>query len=287
MRLKQILIGSFLVCLSASVVSAQVPGVTYRRVLLPVVVETPVPGALGSLWKTDLGLTNDGSSAIWVYPIQFLGVLCEPVICASPNTHLPAGLTVPATIYYFGQGTPPTNGVILHAEDAYADSLRVSLRVHDLSRQDKSFGAIVPVVPENRFVPALSLLGLPGEDPNFRLNLRFYSLTTDTNVQVRVQAFATNPHQDVIDGVQDVLLGSQSFSLLPPSPGGSGPGSQPPGSAPSYLSIGDLKTITGGKTAPLYRLEISSATPGVTIWAFATITNNDTQEVTVIAPADH
>jgi hypothetical protein len=72
-----------------------------------------------------------------------------------------------------------------------------------------------------------------------------------------------------------------------PAPGGQGPGSQPPDSAPSYLSIGDLKTITGGKTSPLYRLEISSATPGATIWAFATITNNDTQEVTIVAPADH
>lgn len=168
-----------------------------------------------------------------------------------------------------------------------ADALRISLRVHDLSRQDKSFGAIVPVVPENRFGRALTLVGLPGEDPNFRLNLRIYSLTTDANVQANVQAFATNPHQEVIDTAQDVLLGSRSFSLLPPSVVGSGPGSQPPGSAPSYLSIGDLKTITGGKTAPLYRLEISSTTPGVTIWAFATITNNDTQEVTVVSPAEH
>jgi hypothetical protein len=58
---------------------------------------------------------------------------------------LPGGLTIPGTIYYFNQGTPPSNGVILHAENTYADSLRVSLRVHDLSRQAQSFGATIPV----------------------------------------------------------------------------------------------------------------------------------------------
>lgn len=118
MRFKQVSTALFLCYSLTSVAFAQVPGIAYRRILLPVVVETPVPGALGSLWKTDLGLTNEGASAMWVYPIFYLGVLCEPISCAGPNTHLPAGLTIPATIYYFGQGSPPSNGVVLHAEEA-------------------------------------------------------------------------------------------------------------------------------------------------------------------------
>jgi len=287
MRFKKVSIGFFLFCSFNSVVFAQVHGVAYRRVLLPVVVGTPVPGALGSLWKTDLSLTNEGTSAMWVYPIQFLGVLCEPLFCASQNTQVPGGLTIPAIIYYFGQGTPPSSGVVLHVEDTYADSLRVSLRVHDLSRQAESFGATIPVVPESRFVHAVTLPLLPGEDPKFRLNLRIYSLAIDSPVQVDIVAFATDPNQDVIENAKDVMLGSRTFSLLLPAPGGQGAGSQPAGSAPSYLSIGDVSTITGGKTSPRYRLEISSATPGATIWAFATITNNDTQEVTIVGPADH
>lgn len=287
MHFKQLSIGAFLFWSLTSVVSAQVPGVGYRRILLPVVVDIPVPGALGSLWKTDLQLTNEGNSTMWVYPIQYLLAGCEPILCASRNIPLPGGLTIPAKIYYFGQSGLPSNGVILHAEDTYADSLRVSLRVHDLSRQAQSFGATIPVVPESRFVHAVALLGLPGEDPRFRLNLRIYSLATDSPVQVDVQAFATNPNQTVIDTARDIMLGSRTFSLLLPAPGSEDPRSLPPGTAPSYLSIGDLTTITGGKTSPLYRLEISSATPGATIWAFATITNNDTQEVTIIAPADH
>ena len=275
---------SFLLTIDAS---AQVSGVTYRRILLPVVVEVPVPGALGSLWRTDLGLTNAGPSPMWVYPIAH-GPLCgNPVACTFSDTRLPPGLTVRGTVYYFEQGTPPSNGVVLHAEDRYADSLRVALRVLDVSRQAKSWGASLPVVPENRFLSAVTLTSLPGDDPNFRVSLRIYSLMTDVTVQVDVQAFAINPFQDPIDGVQDISLGTTRFSLNLPADVGVGTGSQPPGSAPSFLFIGDSKFVTGGKSTPRFRLEITSATPGATIWAFATITNNDTQEVTVVAPAEH
>lgn len=294
MRSKQLLFGVVTVCLFTRVVGAQISGVTYRRVLLPVVVERPVPGAAGSLWQTDLGLTNEGSSPMWLFPIQFLGVLCEPVVCASPNTRLSAGLTIPGHVYYFdtpnsffGPGSPPTNGVVLHAEDQYADSLRISLRVHDLSRQDKSWGATIPVVPENRFVQSVTLPGLPGENSNFRVNIRIYSLEIDVPVQVDMQAFATNPNQFDDETARDASLGTKRFSLNTPTTAEIRVGNQRSGSSSSYVSISDLQSITGGTTAPLYRLEITSATTGVPIWAFASVTNNETQEVTVIGPADH
>jgi hypothetical protein len=282
---KQVSVGFFLFSLITSVAYAQF-GLTYRRILLPVVVDRPLAGAFGSQWQTELGLTNVGTSAMWVYPIQFVGINCS-MGCASPYTQLPAGVTSPSLIYYFGIGTPPSNGFVLHAEDQYADSLRVSLRVHDLSRQDKSWGATIPVVPESRFANSVSLPALPGEDQNFRVNVRIYSFTTDTPVQVNVQAFATSPFVSLGPPKVDVMLGSQSFSLASPMPDVAGTPTPPAGSHPSYLMIGDLKSITGGSTSQRYRLEISSATPGATIWAFATITNNDTQEVTVVGPAEH
>jgi hypothetical protein len=286
MIFKRFTLGSLLVCVLAPVALAQVTGVTYRRILLPVVADVAVPGAFGSQWKTDLGLTNEGTSPMWVYPIEFLGILCEPIDCATPYTQLPAGLTTRSTVYYFGRGSPPSNGVVLHAEEQFADSLRVSLRVHDLSRQDKSWGATIPVVPESRFAQSVSLLALPGQEPSFRVNVRIYSLTIDSPVQINVRAFATSPFFSFDPTAQDIVLGSQTLSLASPIPG-SGIGTPPAGSAPSYLFIGDLKPIIGSATPPFYRLEISSATPNVTIWAFATITNNDTQEVTVVPPAEH
>ncbi len=282
MTIKRLFFNFLLVCALSTAVYAQ-QEVAYRRVLLPVVVNgpTPVAGAFGSQWITDLGLTNVGASAMFLYPIESFGAfLCEPILCATPYTHLPAGLTIPSRVYYFGKGSPPSNGVVLHVEDQFADSLRVSLRVHDLSRQDKSWGATIPVVPEGRFAHSVSLLALPGQDPNFRVNVRIYSLTIDSPVQINVQAFATTPNFNV-------LLGNQTLSLASPLPSGSGPGTSPAGSAPSYLFIGDPRAVIGSTTPPLYRVEITSTTPGATIWAFATITNNDTQEVTVVAPAEH
>jgi len=51
---------------------------------------------------------------------------------------------------------------------------------------------MVPVVPENRFADSVTLLALPGQDPNFRVNVRFYSLNTDAPVDVNVRAYAMN-----------------------------------------------------------------------------------------------
>jgi hypothetical protein len=53
-------------------------------------------------------------------------------------------------------------------------------------------------------------------------------------------------------------------------------------SRPSGIVIGDL--LTGTESAGPVRIEVQSATPGVPIWAFASVTNNATQHVTVIVP---
>jgi hypothetical protein len=173
-------------------------------------------------------------------------------------------------------------------EEQYADTIRASLRVHVLSRQEKAWGSMVPIVPENRFTDAVTLLALPGQDLNFRVNVRFYSLNTNIPVQVTVQAFAMNTKFASNPSFEDTLLGTQTITL----PKAAAPDwlphyAQPPDVSPNYFFLSDFTTVTNGAPPPLMRLEIRSTTPGATIWAFATITNNDTQEVTVVSPAEH
>jgi len=277
------------VVLCAPMSQGQIAGVKYRRVLLPVVLDgpAPVPGAFGSLWETVLLLTNEGSSSAYVNPVWRNLI---PGDVGTPDEILSPRVTVRARIYttWFSRDAPSKNGVILRVEDQYADALRISLRVHDLTRQDKAWGTMIPIVPENRFADSVTLLALPGQDPNFRVNVRFYSLNTDAPVQVKVQAFAMNTSFASQPSFEDAFAGSQTITLPKPATPDWLPGQlQPPDVSPNFFFLGDLGSVTNGAPPPLMRLEISSMTPAATIWAFATITNNDTQEVTIVAPAEH
>jgi len=89
------------------------------------------------------------------------------------------------------------------------------------------------------------LLGVPA-DPRFRLTLRIYSLAQTTG-PVNVEG-----------------LGRQLFLI----PGGDL-------HEPSYAEVSDLPRT-------LNRVVLQSS--GAPIWAFITVTNNDTQQITTITP---
>lgn len=291
LRYRRLLAVFIVVVACAPLLHAQIHGVTYRRMLLPVVLDgpNPVAGAQGSQWETVLLLTNEGPAPVYVNPV-LRPLACSATGCVSPDDILSPRVTVRSRIYTtsFSRDAPSRNGVILRVEDQYADAVRVSLRVHDLSRQASAWGSMVPVVPENRFADSVTLLALPGQDPNFRVNVRFYSLNTDAPVDVNVRAYAMNMQFASNPSFEDALAGSRTITLPKPAAPDWLPGYlQPPDVSPAFFYLGDLGSVTGGAPPPLVRLEISSATPEATIWAFATITNNETQEVTIVAPAEH
>jgi hypothetical protein len=270
----------------------QVPGLTYRRYLLPVVADgpRPIPGAQGSSWETILTLTNEGETTLNVYPLR---TFCSFECPGPPDELIPPHLSVHSLTYTTWEtvNRASPSGVILYVEDRYADALHTSLRVHDLSRQQTAWGAMVPVVPERKFSGEVSLVALPGQDPRFRVNVRVYSLERTVPVDVRIRAFAMNQSitgRGIQPGFQDTFLAERVFTLAPPvEPQWEVTATKPVNVIPEYLSIGDFASLTGDSPAPLVRLEISSATPGKSIWAFASITNNETQELTVVIPAEH
>jgi hypothetical protein len=233
--------------------------------------------------------SNEGDASLNIYPVV---TFCSFDCPGPPDEIIPPHLSsqpVTYTTAFTVNGSSP-NGVILYVEDRYADALQMTLRVHDISRQETAWGTMLPIVPERKFSGSVSLPALPAQDPKFRVNVRIYSLATDSSVDVRVRAFAMNQTPSVQPArFQDTLLAERVFTLTPPA----APqwrvdiAKRPANVVPEYLSIGDLGLLTGGAQAPAVRLEISSTTPGKTIWAFATITNNESQEVTVVVPAEH
>jgi hypothetical protein len=127
-------------------------------------------------------------------------------------------------------------------------SLAMNLRVADVSREATSHGTEIPVVRANEFsTDGVALLGIP-TDPRFRITLRIYSLDR-TDQPVRVVG---------ISFVRDVHLSTPADNF-----------------EPAYAEVSDLpRTVT--------RLLVIS--PGTRVWAFITVTNNVTQQITTITP---
>lgn len=135
-----------------------------------------------------------------------------------------------------------------------------SLRIRDVSRTETSYGAEIPIAREKDFRYELTFADVPF-DPRYRLMLRLYSMSgvsTFTNV--------TGPGPDA-SHVQ--LLGP---CALPPSCA----------SVQPAFGVADLKVLfpalagQGPKTVRTYGFEPH--------WGFITVTNNETQQVTVISP---
>ena len=143
-------------------------------------------------------------------------------------------------------------------------SLVGSLRVWEVSRQGDNHGVEIPVVPRKDFdEESIALVDVP-TDPKFRLTLRVYGLNRGSDF-VNV-IFAGNL-------VQLPLQYSSNFF------------------EPSYAFFTEF-TPAAGQTLPPHMnvlVEVPRgpggvAIPGTPIWAFITVTNNETQHITTITP---
>jgi hypothetical protein len=166
--------------------------------------------------------------------------------------------------YAAAPGDPP--GLII---GSYSVSLSASLRARDVSRDSQSLGADIPVVymtAQRSITYQLVLLDLPFR-PQFRYKLRLYE-TNGYPMPVRVRA---------IDMVSEEVLVEYTTTLSLPS------GRR----APAYAEI-DLfsETLIALQVNRRARIEITRQ-DGLDLnwlWAFITITNNETHEITTATP---
>ncbi|HEX9163234.1 MAG TPA: IPT/TIG domain-containing protein [Thermoanaerobaculia bacterium] len=155
----------------------------------------------------------------------------------------------------FQTGNP---GVILWVQKELASSFVANLRVADLSRSFANFGTEIPVVRKADFRNgAIALAGIP-LTPQFRLTLRIYSLEQEsTTVTVRW-----------IQG------GSETVDLRPAA-----------GIFhPAYAQVSQFPGFVASPVPERADLLIEPSDPSRRIWAFVSVTNNETQDITVIAP---
>jgi hypothetical protein len=242
----------------------------YEKVLLPVLAPNPVPGAFGSSWITDLWMRNGGTVPIQVIGYAYNCFLPECIPQGTPGLN-PGATTRPRT-----GPIPGFQGKFLHVPRGYGDEISFGLRFRDVSRQAQTWGTEIPVVREREFrSDRLTLIDIPIAE-GFRHVVRVYELDSanERDARVRVRAYRLDPSLTEPESSASPLLGEAIFQLS----------FVPNESWPAYLAIPDLSTIAPLGDAQRIALEIGPVTPGLRLWAFATVVNNETQHATVITP---
>ena len=179
-------------------------------VLLPVFLDQPVHGALGSVWTSQLSMHNSGStdSTIeWCSGNPATNTAC--ILIGLPEAELQPGETqhVLPTFYPLPSGATPGRVIFFFPKDI--DQLVFNLRVADTSRSALNAGTEVPVVRDKDFRTATTrLLDIP-IDPLFRLTFRLYQMNSGAaDYTVRVFNEATS-----------ALLGSTVVHIVSPDIG--------------------------------------------------------------------
>jgi hypothetical protein len=274
MRLPSFLFASLL---CATVAAADDP-VSYERVLLPVVVKGEVPGALGSRWTTQVSILNNSGQ-----DVDVKGYVTAPRGC--PILCNPSPLTRPAIAFYPAIASPGavTQGAILLLDRRFSDSVEVHLRVQDISRQSQTWGTEVPVVREKGlYQGTLNLLDIP-IGVAFRQTLRVYDVDARPDAVVRVRFYRVNPATDTTSEVldpapPDLLVAERTVHLITEQRIGT------PAYDLGYAEISNVGVLPELQNVDRIRIEVTSLTTGLRFWGFVSVTNNDTQHVTVISP---
>jgi hypothetical protein len=145
-----------------------------------------------------------------------------------------------------------------------ADDLAFSLRVRDPSRAAEGDGTQVPVVRARDMFRGtdLTLLNIP-TDSRYRVKIRIYAFDTgahDAEVTVHRQATPNEVATRYFVPVRNACAGYGCDAI------------------PWYAEL-DLPSSEAGEPVNVYVTVGGESTPA---WAFASITNNETQQVTIV-----
>ncbi|HEX6101007.1 MAG TPA: hypothetical protein VF432_32115 [Thermoanaerobaculia bacterium] len=219
----------------------------YERVLVPVLYEGG--GAYGSEWATEVDMINASRS-----PAHFVPEAARPLTSLGPRSRVSLD----------GFGNRPS-GLVLFVPRGF--DIRFGSVIRDRSRDESQWGTELPVVRERDTRTALTLANVPF-DPRYRVQLRIYEIDGGP---VDVQVTASRGTESATKG-----YAVRAVCAEPPCSG----------NRPSYRSVdltAELSSLMGKG-----RFDVTVANMrgwmSPRMWAFITVTNNETQHVTVISP---
>jgi len=234
--------------------------VEYERILLPILIK-PFPGAFGTQWRVDTQMLIDSEERLDIFPL----VNC--VLCIE---RFPRRSSFEPPLFLQQPDHPP--GAVLHVQREYADLVRLSLRLRELTRGSAA-GVELPVVRErNFFTRTIHILDVPLR-LNSRTTLRVYDVDTRPGTAVRIRFFepqSTTP-----------LLTLDTAFTLPPTYNPNLSLNVTPG----YIQLNGLEEIYPVlRNIDRIRVEIQPLSTDLRMWAFISITDDVTQQVTLLTP---
>jgi hypothetical protein len=245
------------------------PESQYELVLFPVNLDGPVNGAFGTRWMTDLWIRNNGGEAVnlapWPCPP---GEACPAVV---PLTHsLQAGFSLHNLPPFF-QAPDGNPSRLLYVAKPGASEVSFGLRFADLTSMELNSGTDLPVIRESELLRRESqLFNVPLTDPKFRVLLRVYD-TAHTTSRFRMTLSAQ------AEGAQAQVHAEEITASTTQT------GDFRTKAAYAQFDVTDLLRLE--KTWPAaVRITVEPLTAGSRYWTFASITNNETQLVTLATP---
>jgi hypothetical protein len=232
---------------------------TYDRILLPIATGQ-IAGAFGSLWMADIVVHNGDAATRDLDADEYCVSECASRVLQPRETR-----------HILFRGEPAGNpGQIIFVENP-DERVAFESRIQDISRQAQTWGTEIPVVRESSFLSRpIDLLNVP-VDRRFRLMVRIYDIDGRSDASVRVSAYSFPARGDA--------LGEIDLPLTPPI-------GTHPRYKPSYVQFSDVLQLVppGVNPGSVLVLRITPITPSLRIWAFVSVTNNETQHVTTITP---
>jgi len=220
----------------------------FRRVLVPVGFRGEVPGAFGSRWVTEL-------TGRVFYPGK-VEVTRTPY---SQPAHTVEGP------FRFEDLPEHGRGAFVYVPEG--EFLDLSLRVRDVSRENENYGTEVPLVTSEETTTAFSFgfLDIP-ISPKYRQTLRIYNFEGKRAAHVGVRIQARN-------GTANLVYENYTMPDGPPEEFPAEPG---------YLEINLTDLLPAGYAG---RVDVAvAASAGPRMWSMISITNNETQMVTMVTP---
>ena len=205
------------------------------------------PGAFGSQWVTENFLYANSSAAYFR----------DPLPCAGCSASIGIGMK-----QLTNDGNPW--GHLLYAMRGTTGSVDFASRVRDNSRQALTGGTEVPVVREH----------------DFRGQVRFLNVPVDSRYRVMLRLWSLGDYPQFIVNVDSVTLNVAPISVT-----------RIPTTAMWFGSIDVTSLVSKGRTSPTSVLVYPSGYGSCCasqvfplIWGMLSITNNDTQQVTIVSP---
>ncbi|MEA2489255.1 MAG: hypothetical protein QOH21_1047 [Acidobacteriota bacterium] len=240
----------------------------WEKALLPIFLDAPLAGSNGTRWETDFWLRNNGTVPVQLapWPCETICPAVIPLISVVPGGQSRHGLPPYLPIL---DGNPSR---VLFLSKAEAKNVSMQLRVADVSRGTLDAGTELPVVRDRELLTGdAQLLNVPYAPSRFRMMLRIYDLAYSQS-RFRVTLYAQEEGAGS-SALYSAELNAESFET------------DEFRSQAAYAQTNfDELELLDRNWPTAFRIEITPLTPGSRYYPLVSVTNNETQLVTLVTP---